>query len=204
MTSLQVNALDTVTPELALAISMLTRRQGLHRLMGGRVQNCVRDHLIHASRTRHATARRLGAKPTGFLGQAAEKVARKQSLTADDSQAAISLNHPGLIRAFKDVEIRPGPGKKALTIPMIAQAYGQRAYRIWDKEGLFVISTEKGAFAVKKNADDSLTAYYKLAPSVNQKQDRTLLPSDAELEQAALAGARDYFSLLRSRRGGAA
>ena len=54
-------------------------------------------------------------------------VATPTHLPGGAANAALMLASAGLARAFGDVEIRPGAGKKFLTIPLVAQAYGRRA-----------------------------------------------------------------------------
>lgn len=207
MNALHYNINAESSPALQRLYSGLKRRRGLHKLMGGRVQNCARDHLIRIAGQRHKQANKLGAQPSGFLGQAAEKVARPSAVKASEDAAALQLSHPGMRRAFEDVVIEPNKPGGALTIPMHARAYNRRAYRI---KGLFVMQTAKGAFLVK-NAFESrgrgqikrgrLVFYYRLVKSVRQKQDRTLLPSDEEIKLAALRGADDYVALLQAKGG---
>jgi hypothetical protein len=193
MIGLQINAVDGASPKLEKFLSGLKQRRGLHQMMGNRVQALVRDHLIKLAGSRHATADRLGATPSGHLGKAAEKVASPASVRAGEDEAALVINHPGIGRAFHDVTIKPTKSKY-LTIPLIAEAYNRRAYRVPD---LFVL---KGTpLLAKTDGDGKIKVWYRLVKSVRQKQDRTLLPSDEEIRQAALAGVGDYIDLLRGR-----
>lgn len=172
-------------------------RTALHQHVGLRGRELTRNHLVAIAQTRHATAYRLGATPSGHWGQAAEKT----SFRADNESATISINQPGISRVAHDVTILPRAGKKYLTIPAIAAAYNQRATRI---EGLRMmvrwINGSRRAVALAMVAGEGKakteTVWYWLVSHVTQRQDRTLLPGDEEYRLAALAGVRDYVDRL--------
>ena len=187
-----VSITDNATPALRDFIARLCARRPLHQAMGTRVKALVRDHVIDLAGKRHDTATRLGARPSGFLGKAAENVERSAP-KADAEGVTISLNHPAFARAFGDVEIKPTSGK-FLTIPLLAAAYNQRAYRIKD---LFVIKGDKGGLLLaKKDKAGKLTPWYLLVSSVRQARDRSLLPSDERILDAAKKGVADYIEVL--------
>lgn len=199
--SLNVDVRDGATAMVRDFIAGLTNRTQLHEAIATRARTVTRDHLISLAGTRHGSANRLGASPSGHWAQAAEKT----SADFDASSATITVSHPGIGRAFHDVEIYPGAGKKAITIPLIAQAYNLRAASVWESEGLFIVKgkSSKGngaAVAVKRLPDGTLQPWYLLVPHVHQKQDRTLLPSDREYRAAAVMGARDFVDYLITRR----
>ncbi len=171
-------------------------RTGVHELIGERASEVTRNHLNAIAQTRHRTAERLGAAPSGYWAQAAEKT----SFRADEKGATVSINQPGISRVEHDVTIVPGAGKKYLTIPAMAEAYNQRAYRM---DLIAIVRNIQGvrrAIALGKvsgkGKDRVETVWYWLVKSVTQKQDRSLLPSDEEYRLAALAGARDYVDRL--------
>lgn len=195
--SLKVDVNDGATPRVREFLERCANMRGLHEAIGLRARALTRDHLIELARDRHATANRLGATPSGHWAQAAEKTTH----TADAVSATVTIAHPGIGRAMHDVDIVPTGGKKALTIPLIAQAYNLRAAAAWEQEGLFIAGGKnaKGkevAVAVKRLGDGSLQPWYLLVPRVHQKQDRTLLPSDGEYALAAQQGARDFADYL--------
>lgn len=209
---------DYASPMLQRFIDGLDNRSALHRFVGKRAQNTIRDYLIGLAATRHRTATSLGAQPTGHLAEAAEKVSRTNALEDTGDGVAISLEQPGMRRAFEDVEIRPGPGKKYLTIPARSEAYGNRAYRFDTLEVLF---GKNGPYALAERAHTDLKwrsknkvkyrdlegsrtvaggmIFYWLVKSVSQEQDRSLLPSNNEIAYAGASGARDYVSMLIDR-----
>lgn len=173
-------------------------RAALNHAMGVAVQEVTRDHLMGLAATRHDTAHRLGATPTNFLAQAAEKVAEPGAVTSVVDAAVLTIDHPGMIRAFQDVTIFGSPW---LTIPLNAAAYGHRA-REFDQVRLI----PGGGGGVpkedrKKHApvDDNIPAYL-LIHSVDQPQDRSLLPADEEWEEAAADGATGLITMVMQKR----
>jgi hypothetical protein len=175
----------------------LNDRTPMNERVGDRATQLTRKHLIEIAQSRHATAQRLGASPTGHWAQAAEKT----SFAADPGGATISIDQPGIGRVAHDVTIVPTGGKKYLTIPAIAEAYGKVARSIPD---LALMIRWKGgerravalAQVTGKGKERTETVFYWLVKSVTQKQDRTLLPSDDEYELSGLAGVRDYVDQL--------
>lgn len=192
--SLSVDVRDGATPLVRDFLARLTNRTQLNETIALRAHTLTRDHLIGLAGTRHNTANRLGATPKGHWALAAELT----TFTADATSATITIAQPGIGRAFHDVEIYPGAGNKAITIPLIAQAYNLRAASVWKSEGLFVVKGKRSkgnaAVAVKRLPDGSLQPWYLLLPHVHQKQDRTLLPSDSAYQSAAQEGARFYVN----------
>lgn len=187
---------DEATPAVRTFIDGLRSRAGLHEAIGRRARELTRHHLQQIAATRHDTAEKLGANPTGHWAQATEKTTMKSSAES----ATITINQPGIGRVAHDVTIYPKG--MYLTLPLVAEAYGRRARRV---PGLFFVNFGDHAALGKrtgKGADATVTWWYSLVTSVHQKQDRTLLPSDAEYQQAGLEGIRDYVDYLLSIGGG--
>jgi hypothetical protein len=164
-------------------------RTELSAAMGEAVREKTRQHLIVEAGKRHSTADRLGAAHTGHLEQAWQAVEGAPiEATADD--ATLTINVPGLGRAFHDVTIA---GPKGQTIPVAAIAYGRRAgeFNLYK----FTSKTTGNTFLALRQEDRNAPPiiYYLLVRSVTQKQDRTLLPSDQEWEQAAAGGAVQWY-----------
>lgn len=195
---LEINIRDPGVDELLdRFLAGLTDLQPLNEQVGTRGTELTRNHLVAIAQTRHATAQRLGATPTGHWGQAAEKT----SFEANQEGAIISIDQPGISRVAHDVTIVPDAGKKYLTLPAIAEAYGQRAYRVPDLTLMIrMVDGSRRAVALARvegeGKDRTETVWYWLVKSVTQTQDRTLLPSDEEYNLAALAGCRDFVDRL--------
>ena len=192
--SLSIDVINPISAKVRAVTEHLTDRRGMHNAMGFAARNLTRDHLNDIATSRHATASRLGATPSGHWAQAAEKT----TMESDATSATVTISHPGIGRALHDVDITPGAGKKFLTIPLLAQAYNLRAARV---EGLFVAKGKNGGlFLAKKESEDKdapVRAWYLLVPSVHQAQDRSLLPSNTEYERAAVDGAIDYLKFVK-------
>jgi len=191
MNGVTLNIRDELTPKWRAVLERLgsTLRARIHRNMGRAVQNLCRRHLLSLDATRHATANKLGAQPTHFLASAAAAAAQPQALRADASGAAITIVHPGIGRVGHDVAIRPTGGRKYLTIPISAEAYG---HRLMEGESA---RFPKGFFFTSKNGNllygikegRAIHPCYALKTEVHLKQDRTLLPTDQEIRRTAVA-----------------
>jgi len=198
---IDVSGDDQVIKLLSRLRSALTDRTALHKSIGGTAELLTRQHLTTLAKTRHATANKLGAKPSGHLARAAESVKGDGTNEA----ATVSITSPGMRRAFGDVTITPGAGKKYLTIPATAEAYNRRAGSFNDlrlaffKNGLLaLVKAEQSSVADRRQSGGRSEVYYWLKKSVTQKQDRTLLPPDDDYTAAAVAGVKSYLRLLRS------
>lgn len=174
--------------------NQLTDRRGMHRQMAVYGQKITQDYL--RTDPRHGSAKRLGAKATGFR-KAAARVVEAQS---DSQEARVVIpRNTGLGRAFGDVVIRPGSGRTYLAIPGHQKTYG-KTVRDFPKDTfrfaviesfitfLALVFREDGGGAKKGEVG------FWLRREVKQKQDRTLLPSDEEYAAAARGGAVDYLT----------
>lgn len=184
---------DGASPVLQSVMLRLSNQglAGLHHAAGVEVQRITSDHVAKIAATRHGTAERLGAAPTNFYAQAAEKVASAGALSSGPAEAVLTINHPGFLRAFQNVKITPRTAK-ALTIPIHALSYGKRAGSLWDTLNLFI---PRGKRIIAATIGGVLTPLYVLCKSVTQKQDRSLLPSDEQFQAAAVTGARGYLGI---------
>lgn len=194
---MQLDVYDGVSSVLGDLAAGLEDRIGLNEAIGDSVRNLVIDHLTKISETRHDTAEELGAQPTGHWEDPASYTER----TATEEGATVSIRKPGIGRAAHDVTIEPGEDHEWLALPLLAEAYGQRAYRIPD---LFFVQPKGKDYALLgrrtgSGKDAQVSWLYLLVESVFQKQDPTLLPTEEEFRVAALQGARDYVDYLLRR-----
>lgn len=210
---------DEITPALARVRRGLSGagRPRLHSMIGRRVVETVRNHLIKIAPQRHRTANSLGAQPTRHLERGLEGI--RPALLQDEVQIFIPI--PGISRAFHDLTITPRAGSKYLTIPATAEAYGRRArsfrdlrVQVFRKKGggqtLALVKAEQTDVRTRQRSGflwDRVIArtvsragrrvnapvYYWLVEKVEQKQDRELMPSDGELLDACEAGAEDFI-----------
>ena len=184
------------TPQLDAISRRLepSARAELHREIAAEISETVRGHLRRYALTHHATASRLGARPTGNLEDAGDgDGGASVSATSDSSGATVSIAAKGIRRALGPVTIRPRT-KAALTIPVAALAYGRsvahlksHGYNIFRPKG-------KNYLAYKENPKSQFsTVLYILAKQATLKHEPDLLPSRATLTANALEAARDYI-----------
>ena len=93
-----------------------------HHAMAYALLALCRSHLGRAAASRHKTASRLGAAPTGHL----EEAARTMLMEADTDHGAVLVRSPGFSRALGPLTIR-AKRARALTIPLDRVSYGRRA-----------------------------------------------------------------------------
>lgn len=167
-------------------------RAGLQHAAGVEVQRITADHIAGLKRAPGSFASKFGAPPSNHYAQAAEKVAASSALTSNPEEAVLTINHRGFARAFRDVKIVPRTAK-ALAIPIHPSAFGKRAAELWDRMGLFI---PKGKRVICATVGGVVTPFYILVGSVTQKQDRSLLPSDAAFAEAGGLGVRRYLIYL--------
>lgn len=153
-------------------------RRILYSAAANAVALLVSDHLARLAGWKHTSASRLDAQPTGFLS----KAARGTVHNATENYGEVVIPAP-LGRAFHDVEIRPR-NAAALTIPASSAAYGIHAGDL-AALGWNIFRPKKKDFLMGSiNGEDPKILYW-LRGAVRQKQDRSLLPSDADIHRVA-------------------
>ena len=188
--------LDEVRPAVARMLAALNPegRRTLHKKIGHRLQNLIRDHLLDYAQGHHKTAEKLGAQPTGFWSTAVESVSMPSALQTDEQSARLELASPGMARAFGPVDILPN-GHPFLTLPVAPEAYGNR---IGTKDnprfpGGFFFQGKSGGLLYGIKRGEEIYPLYLLVASVHQEQDRTILPSDEDIVNASIEVTADYF-----------
>jgi hypothetical protein len=177
---------DDVTPALQAKLAQLQPR-AIAAEVGEALTITTQNHL------RANGTNKRGWRSTGFWARAA----RSTSWTATNDGVTISINQIGVRQRFYGGEIRAVEAK-FLTIPISASAYGKTSK---DFPDAFLIRTAKGAYIVRyggtitatgklsekkrtitnygkkqTKAKATLEFLFKLVRSVNQKEDRTVLP----------------------------
>lgn len=158
-----------------------------------RLLTLIRRHFRANVATRHATAERLNATPTKFWDGPSSYI-QLQSGGAED---VISIKHPGIARAVRDVEIRPRTGK-ALTLPLHAIAYGRTVAEVQRMHNKKLFRLKKSPILAMQADDGSVLPLYLLKGAVFQKQDKTLLP-DEKTQEDALTDALEIEILTLAR-----
>jgi len=202
-TSLTINVSgDRDLQEMLDRVTGPQAQQRLNQTMGEAVREKVREHLMELAATRHTTAEKLGAAPSGHWEQGARAV-EGTPVDATTDSATVTINHPGIGRALHDVDIYPIDAKY-LTLAINALSYAHRAGE-FDLKSVFL--GRKPVFLIPKDVElpkkpwglaeliliRSLS-YFLLAKSAHQRQDPSLLPTELELTDAAKAGAESFFN----------
>lgn len=175
-------------------------RAELFSVAGKAVLNHVQRHIRSYMRTKHTTAHMLGARPRGHY----EKGAAAISMSADASGAEVRIPIPGLRRAWEDVQIRPGPGKRALTLPRAAVAYGRKVEEV--RSLGWTVFRPKGTNWLMgyMDGDETPTLLYTLVGGVVQRRDPSLLPSQGEIAETGWKAIwrRIQAAVAKARKGG--
>lgn len=177
----------------------------LRQTLAGSLERVTRDHITKASLTRHKTATRLGARPTGYLEKTAGTV---ESFVTGNADGTIKLTVYGDIFQRVDRPVSVLPKLKAwLAIPNVAEAYGRRPKEF---TGLRFVTLKKGKLAalvqdLEQPKDDKgrqpFRVIYWLKKGVTLPQDRGLLPSERDYLQALESGASEFMLLLEKQQG---
>lgn len=162
-------------------------RLQLFHAVADNVAELVRDHLFRIAPRHHISAHRLGATPTGHI----EKGARATQFTASANGAEVIIPIPGLSRAFGPLTITPR-NAAALTLPVSPHAYGKRVGEL-RANGWNIFRPKGHDILMGSLGDDEAVPLYVLKRRVQLKQDRSLLPSDAELGTTASKAMLDYI-----------
>ena len=165
----------------------------------------VRESLDKHFMARQSEPRKDGFPMQGFWVGTKGKSVREsiQPTVFTENDATITIKHAPLAHKvnLNPPQIRPGVGKKYLTIPAIAQAAGKSAanfpsliFGFAQKDGS---PSEKGKQAVPVLMDrNSKQVFYWLARKVQTPHDPRALPSDTELQDAAKSAAEEAIDAL--------
>lgn len=207
---------DNASPVVNRLSRYLGNPRLVHSFIAPLAESVTRDYMIIQANGRHATARRLGAQPTGHLSRAAESV----ESSFDDAAATVSITSPGIRRAVGPMTIK-ATRRKWLTIPAVGSVYGKKAA---EQGNLAFMSFRRGTAALVEAEPYRITSgrnkgkmgkrpvldaagkpmiVYWLKKEVTIKEDRTLLPSKEIYAAAAEQGIEDLLDAATSLQGGA-
>jgi len=147
-------------------------RHNLFSAAANALRVLVRGHVVTEAARRHGSADRLGARPTGHLRRGARAI----TFSSDDRHAEVVIPIAGMNRAFHDVTITP-TRSKALTLPVHQAAYGHRVAEL--RRMGWIVFRPKGKDVLMGNLKgEEPVTLYALKKRVQQRKDRSLLPSD--------------------------
>jgi len=169
----------------------IAKRGPMHARMAVRGQQFTQNYLRKLNR--HRSAERLGANASGHHAKAAAAVEAQH----DETEARVTIpRRTGLGRAFGDVILRPGSGRTYLTIPAHQTTYGKSVRDFPEGTFNFAVFKSFRVFLAQVFADGPYKGEvgYWLKRSIQQKQDRTLLPSDDGYATVARRSAIEYLT----------
>lgn len=183
--------------ELTTLAAQLERPEGLAHAVGGEGVKQLKGHF----RDRDQYRNRLGGQPTHYWRGVADTVHNTPVVLDDGRTVKVTISHPSFAQKVKGGTIK-AKRKKALTIPVTADAYGRAASTLEHEKGikLFLIGGRGqgpglGVLAAR-DASGNVTVHYLLKRSVNQRPDPRALPDQATFTLALLAAAEEYVEAI--------
>ena len=155
-----------------------SNRQRLNAVGAKALEVKVRGHVARISASRHGSAGRLSATPTGHYRKGMRGIAGHA--TAQGGEVVIPI--AGIGRAYHDITLTTPTreGKKYLTIPKHAAAYGHTVPEL-KRRGWKIFRPGKSLCLLGyRNKGEKPVMLFALAEAVRQKQDPSLLPSSEQ------------------------
>lgn len=194
---IQIRIQDQATPDLQALHDRLkpANRRRLMVAAGSALTRQLKEHFTQRNFDTDTKRARKGWPKQNFWTRRVAQKTRLGVVTA--STATIQIASPEFAAKLKGANIRPGPGKRALAIPLRAIVYGKRA-AAQPVPGLFVFRSprSKKAFLASTEGPDRpgrLTVYYRLLRSVRVPADPKALPSDKSMQETVNNVARRFI-----------
>lgn len=179
---------NSAIPALRLVCGALSgsSKRRLMRVVGKGLEQDLQRHFL--GRNREPNKR--GWAKQNFWARI--RNATSHAETTDDT-ATVTVSDPAMMAKLHGATIRPGPGKKALAIPMREEAYGVQP-RSGIIPGLFVWrSNATGKAFLAAQQGKALRIYYLLLPRVTVPRDPRSLPPDEALSSSARNRVQSYL-----------
>lgn len=193
---LTTSVTDRATP-VVLAISSAVKPAALRPIVGRSAMQTYRRHLFALNRSRPNA---LGGPRTNFY----ENAARGTQFQEVADGVIVSINQIGIRQRIVGGTIRPRT-KKFLTIPVVPEAHGKRASEfpglvlMFDRNGRPIGLGEKditqaGAIGGgrRTSAASGIRMIFRLARSVTQQPDPTVVPPILEVAAGVFASVNSF------------
>lgn len=192
-------ALEIHSNEIADILTAVETLQGgitgdeILQVIGRAGFTVIKEHFeqLAGDEAHHQSAASLGAAPTGFYERAADNV---QQPEVEPEGVSVSIDQQGLAQRLFGGDIAAKPGHW-LTIPARAESYGKRA-KEFDNLKFILFPSGLAALVDKDEKAHEGTVYYWLVRSVTQPPDPSVIPSEDEIFEPAVANARRYIERL--------
>jgi hypothetical protein len=182
MIRLDIEIQDQAGPALARIRTGLTNLKPLNTRIAADAERFLKRSGKGIAAGQHNTASTLGARPTRHLEKAYQAIEGEGGA----EQATIRVPRASRLRAaFGDYVVRPGSGKKYLTIPANKAAYGRRAGEFENLVFVRVGPRQTPALARKvRGREDRLEVMYFLTRAAKIKHEPTLINFQLLAEEA--------------------
>ena len=165
--------------KITVPADILASDHELTQAAGRGVSNAVKRHLVE----RDARGRSDGLPRTGYYGDAASGVTTGMS----GKTALITIHKEGVALHYYGGVVYPTSGHKALAIPKSIQGAGKRPAEADPDRTKFALVWPKGSTTGTLRDKESGEVVYLLVPKATIPEDKTILPTDAELESAGMS-----------------
>lgn len=197
---------DGASPTLALLLNEVRNASLAAKAAARGVANKLKDHFAQMESDR---PNRWGYPRQHFWSQVRKSVGNP---VMEGDAATVTISHVAFRQKLEGGTIKPGPGKKFLTIPATAEAYGKRAREFSGLQFAIVADPQSGrprpaliaqravstliSLGKKKfkavGSELGMLPLFWLVREVKQAPTPGALPSDGELQQAAISGAEEW------------
>ena len=165
-------------PERELRDVLPSERE-LAQAAGRGVSNIVKRRLVDRDRR----GRSDGLPRTGYYGDAASGVTTEMS----GATAVITIHKEGVALHYYGGVVYPTDGHKALAIPKSIQGAGKRPTEADPDRTKFTLVWPKGKTTGTLRDKETDEVVYLLVPKATIPEDKTILPTESEMESAGTA-----------------
>ena len=164
--------------KITVPADILASDHELAQAAGRGVSNAVKRHLVE----RDSRGRSDGLPRTGYYGDAASGVTTEVS----GSRAVVTIHKEGVALHYYGGVVYPTDAK-ALAIPKSPATAGKRPKEFDPDHTKFALVWPKGKTAGTLRDKETDEVVYLLVSKAKIKEDKTVLPTDAELESAGMS-----------------
>lgn len=153
----------------------------------------VRRHIAHYAPMKHFTASSLGARRTGHFEKGANRIA--SDATPEFGRVTIPI--PGIGRAYHAIKLDTptATGKRYFTIPKHAAAYGSTVGELRRMGWKIFRPGQKKILLGYRQKGEKPVILFALAERVEQRQDPSLLPTEAECSRTVCEAVKNHINM---------
>ena len=165
--------------KITVPADILASDHELAQAAGRGVSNAVKRHMVE----RDSRGRSDGLPRTGYYGDAAGGVTTEVS----GNRAVVTIHKEGVALHYYGGVVYPTEGHKALAIPKSIKGAGKRPSEIDPDRTKFALVWPKGKTTGTLRDKETDEVVYLLVSKATIPEDKTVLPTDAELESAGMS-----------------